>query len=149
MAGASTRRGFTLVEVITVLVALAVLAAIAIPLWRNHLLRVRRADAMVTLNAIQAEQDRFFGRDARYADAGALARKPPEGLGLGPKSAQGYYDIELSTDADGLAYRAIARAVPRTGQSEDLRCVVMSIDQSGIRRAEDAGGMDRSADCWR
>jgi type IV pilus assembly protein PilE len=130
-------------------VVLAVLAAIAVPLWRNHLLRVRRADAMLALMAIQAEQDRFFGRDARYARSDALSTKPPQGLGLSAKSAQGHYEIELRTDADGLGYRAIARALPRTGQSGDSRCVEMSIDQSGIRRAQDAGGTDRSADCWR
>jgi len=142
-------RGFTLMEMLTVLVALVVLGAIAVPMWRNHLLRVRRADAMLALTAVQAEQDRFFGRDARYARTDALAKKPPEGLGLGAKSAQGYYEIELRTDADGLGYRAIARALARTGQTEDARCIEMSIDQNGIRRAQDSGGADRSADFWR
>jgi type IV pilus assembly protein PilE len=142
-------RGFTLIEVCTVLVTLVVLAAIAIPMWRNHLLRVRRADAMAALNAILVEQDRFFGREARYAEAGTLTRPPPEGLGLGAKSPHGFYSIELHTDGDGLGYRAIARVVPQTGQAEDTRCVLMSIDQSGIRRAEDSAGKDRSADCWR
>jgi len=145
----ASARGFTLVEVFTVLVTLVILAAIAIPMWRNHLLRVRRADAMTALNAIQVEQDRFFGRDARYADAGAMARPPPEGLGLGDRSRHGYYTIELHTDDDGLGYRAVARALAQAGQSEDTRCALMSIDQSGIRRAEDSTGKDRSADCWR
>jgi type IV pilus assembly protein PilE len=146
---ASRSRGFTLVEVFTVLVTLVVLAAIAIPMWRNHLLRVRRADAMTALNAIQAEQDRFFGRDARYADTDALVRPPPAGLGLSAKSPHGYYAIELHTDADGLGYRAQARALPMAGQAADSRCARLSIDQSGIRRAEDAAGVDRSQDCWR
>ena len=106
-------RGFTLVEIYTVLVTLAVLAAIAIPMWRTHLLRVRRADAMTALNSIQAEQDRIFGRDARYADAAALSRPPPEGLGLGAGTPHGYYTIELQTDTDGLGYRAIARVIPQ------------------------------------
>jgi len=136
-------------EMLTVLTALVVLGSIAVPMWRNHLLRVRRADAMLALMAVQAEQDRFFGRDARYARTDALTTRPPEGLGLSAKSAQGYYEIELRTDTDGLGYRAIARALRHTGQAEDSRCLEMSIDQSGIRRALDAGGADRSADCWR
>jgi type IV pilus assembly protein PilE len=142
-------RGFTLMEMLTVLVALAVLGAIAVPMWRNHLLRVRRTDAMLALMAVQAEQDRFFGRDARYARSEALTTRPPQGLGLSAKSGQGYYEIELRTDADGLGYRAIARALPHTGQTEDSRCLELSIDQSGIRRAQDSAGTDRSADCWR
>jgi type IV pilus assembly protein PilE len=145
----SRRRGFTLVEVLTAMIVVVVLTAVAVPLWRNHLLRVRRADAMTALTAIQVEQDRFFGRDARYAGAEALTREPPDGLGVGGKSPQGHYAIELRTDADGLGYRAIATALPRPGQAADTRCVQMSIDQSGIRRAQDAGGTDRSADCWR
>jgi type IV pilus assembly protein PilE len=142
-------RGFTLVEVFTVLVTLVVLTAIAIPMWRNHLLRVRRADAMAALTAIQAEQDRFFARNARYASDTELSAPPPGGLGVGAKSSGGYYALELRTDADGLAYRAIARAVPLAGASEDARCVQMSLDHAGMRRAQDASGGDRSTDCWR
>jgi type IV pilus assembly protein PilE len=141
--------GFTLAEVLTVLVVVAVLVAIAVPMWRTHLLRVQRMDAMEALNAIQIEQDRFFGRDARYAAADALTLQPPQGLGQAATSLHGYYQIELHTDPDGLGYVATAKALPRGGQSQDLRCVQMSIDQSGTRRAQDAEGVDRSADCWR
>ena len=145
----SAQRGFTLSEVLTALIVMVIITAIAIPMWRTHLLRVRRADAMTALDSIQAEQDRIFGRDARYADAAALSRPPPEGLGLGAGTPHGYYTIELQTDTDGLGYRAIARVIPQGDGSEDARCAVMSIDQTGTRRAEDAAGKDRSADCWR
>jgi type IV pilus assembly protein PilE len=142
-------RGFTLIEALTVLVVIVVLAAIAVPMWRNHLLRVRRADAMGALNALQVSQDRFFGRTARYATAATLTASPPRGLGLAATSQRGFYEIELRTADDGLSYLAIAGAVPLGGQAGDARCVQFSIDQSGIRRARDAAGEDRSADCWR
>jgi type IV pilus assembly protein PilE len=140
-------RGFSLVEVLTALVVIAVLAAIAIPVWRNHLLRVRRAEARDALIALQVAQDRFFGRHARYATAAELAT--PDGLALKATSAQGLYSIILDTSADGLGFLATARPVARAGQEADVRCAEFSIDHVGQMRAVDSSGTDRSADCWR
>lgn len=142
------RRGFTLAEVLTALVVVAVLTAIAIPLWRNHQLRVRRMDAISALTALQYAQDSYFGQHARYAGSTALGTRPPNGLGLQASSERGFYSIELRTADDGLSYIANARVVARSGDSPDTRCAHLSIDHLGIRRATDDAGTDRSADCW-
>ena len=141
-------RGVTLAELVTVMVVLAVLTAIAIPTWRTHSLRVRRTEAIEALISIQTAQDQFFGRNARYADATQLAQPTPDGLGRSDKSAGGYYRVELRTDTDGLGYRVTARPTNDTGPSADGRCVEFSIDHNGRRRAVDSTGADRSADCW-
>ena len=141
--------GFTVLEVLTALVIVGVLAAIAIPSWRSHLLKTRRADAIAALIAVQKAQDRYFGRHARYAVASQLTTALPDGLGLGESSGHGFYSIALDTSADGLGYRAMARAVSDEGQSGDARCAEFSIDHNGQRRAADSAGADRSADCWR
>jgi type IV pilus assembly protein PilE len=142
-------RGFTVAEVLTALVVVVIVTAVAVPMWRNHQLRIRRADAITALLALQAEQDRYFGQNARYADAAALTRKPPEGLGLLATSTHGFYDIELRTAADGLAYTATARPVAHDAKEADTRCAQFGIDHLGIRRAIDATGKDLTADCWR
>jgi type IV pilus assembly protein PilE len=143
------RHGFTVAEVLTALIVVAVLAAIAIPMWRNHLLRVQRTDAIDTLIALQTAQDDFFGRNARYADGARLAEPPPGGLGLGSRSKLGFYDIEVRASDDGLGYLSLARAVPGRGQADDTRCREFTLDHNGRRRAVDFEGKDRSADCWR
>jgi type IV pilus assembly protein PilE len=140
-------RGFTLMEILIALVVIAILAAIAIPVWHNHLLRVRRAEARDALIELQAAQDRYFGRHARYATAAQLAT--PEGLALKATSAQGLYSIILDTSADGLGFLATARPVTRSGQEADTRCAEFSIDHVGQMHALDSNGTDRSADCWR
>jgi type IV pilus assembly protein PilE len=145
----SAQRGFTLSEVLTALIVMVIITAIAIPMWRNHQMRVRRSDAISALTLLQAEQDRYFGQHARYAGASALSRKPPDGLGLDSKSTNGFYAIELRTADDHLGYSAIARPIDREGAAEDARCVQFSIDHLGIRRAVDNSGRDRTADCWR
>jgi type IV pilus assembly protein PilE len=143
------RHGFTLIELLTALVVVAVLTAVAVPLLRVHLLRVRRTEATTALIALQAAQDRYFGSHARYADATQLTQPAPEGPGLRGQSAQGYYDIVVRTSEDGLGYLAIARATRGTGQADDTRCVEFTLDQNNRRRAVDSEGEDRSADCWR
>ena len=148
-ADARRARGFTLTEVLTALVVIVVLTAVAIPMWRNHLLRVRRADAISALIAVQNAQDRFFGRNARYAGAALLTTPSPEGLGLAATSERGFYQVELRTSDDALEYTAIARARPQDGAAADARCVQMSIDHLGTRRATDSAGVDRGGDCWR
>jgi type IV pilus assembly protein PilE len=142
-------RGFTLSELLTALVVLVVLAAIAVPLWRNHLLRVRRADATAALIAVQNAQDQYFGRNARYADGAQLTAAAPAGLGLKETSAHGFYRLEVHASADGLGFSATARVIPQAGQAQDERCAQFSIDHIGLTRAVDAQGTDRSADCWR
>jgi type IV pilus assembly protein PilE len=147
-----TRRrpfGFTLIELLTALVVVAVLTAVAVPLWRVHLLRVRRTEAATALIALQSAQDRHFGREARYADATQLTRPAPGGLGLRAQSEHGYYDISLRTSDDGLGYLATARTARPAGQADDTRCVEFTLDENNRRRALDSEGTDRSADCWR
>lgn len=142
-------RGFTLSEVLTALVVVVVLVAIAIPSWRSHTLRVRRGEAVALLVALQSAQDEYFGRHARYATAAQLSLEPPGGLGLKPESEHGNYSLALATHSDGLGFQATVHPAPRATQSDDSRCTEFSIDHNGRRRAQDSEGKDRSADCWR
>ncbi|HEX6397595.1 MAG TPA: type IV pilin protein [Steroidobacteraceae bacterium] len=137
----SPTRGITLAELLTVLVVMAVLAAVAVPMWRVHMLRVRREDGIAALIAVQAAQDRYFGRNARYATL--------EQLGLEAQSGRGFYDLELRDSDDGLSYLARIRATHASGQDDDSRCVEFTLDQNNRRRAVDRAGNDTSADCWR
>ena len=135
-------RGFTLLEVLTALVVVGVLAAIAIPSWRSHLLRTRRAEAMNALLAVQRAEDEHFGRNGLYA-AG------PAALGLPATTEHGAYALQITTSDDGLAYVASARALAASGQADDARCAEFRIDHNGQRRAFGADGVERSPDCWR
>lgn len=141
--------GFTLAEILTALIVVAVLAALAVPLWRNHLLRVHRADGRAALIEVQTAQDKFFGTHARYASGGEIAAPAPRGLGLKAVSEHGFYRIAVQTSDDGLGFVATAHANSTQGQAEDARCIELTLDHVGRRRAVDSSGTDRSADCWR
>jgi len=142
-------QGFTMSQVLTVIVLLIVLAAASVSIWRSHQLQARRGDAIEALLALQAAQDRYFGEQARYADEKQLTAEPPAGLGIKSESARGFFQISTRNSVDDLGYWATARAIEREGQSPDTRCVELRIDQNGRRFAIDVAGVDRSADCWR
>jgi type IV pilus assembly protein PilE len=140
--------GLTLIEVLTIVVALIVVIAVAIPLWRTHELRTRRADAIEALLAVQSAQDRHFADHARYADGRHAHLAPPAGLGLSASSPRGHYTVVIERASDELGYVAIARTQSRGPGASDARCLEMRVDQHGRRSAISADGEDSSADCW-
>ena len=143
------KKRLTLNEVLTAIVVLVVIGAIAVPMWRTHQQRVRRQDAMDSLRAVQAAQDEYFGQHARYADEAQLRAAAPKALSGKAVSAGGHYQLTLRKSDDDLTYSATARVIALEGQVPDTRCVELRIDQNGRRYAADADGVDRSADCWR
>lgn len=140
--------GFTLIEVLTGIVAVVVVIAVAIPMWRTHQLKVRRGEAIEALLAVQAAQDLYFATHARYADGSQLLLEPPDGLGLQATSARKAYAIRIERAADSLGYVAIARATDASIAGGDPRCAELRLDQHGQRSAFNSEGEDSSADCW-
>jgi Tfp pilus assembly protein PilE len=139
--------GITVAEALTAVVALAVIVAVAVPMWHTQRLRAQRRDAIDALLAVQTAQDRHFASLARYADNASLPVAAPAGLGLDAASKHGYYQIEIQRAADELAYVAIARITKGKGRN-DARCAELRLDEHGRRFAASESGEDTTADCW-
>ena len=142
-------RGITLIELLIGLVIAAVLAAIAVPTYRAHVIRTQRVDAIAALLRVQAAQEKYFVEHGRYASD--LTAPAPAGLGLPATSEEGYYSVRLSVGSEGAvpaSYTATATPIPGKGPVDDRRCQFFSIDQNGLRRAQDTEGRDRTDDCW-
>lgn len=140
----SQQRGVTLVELMTVVMVLAILASIAIPSYRKYMIRSQRTDATAALLRIQTAQEKFFLQNNRYSDD--LTAAPPDGLGLIATSDGGFYDLDLDTPSD-VTYTVTA--TPRGHQSDDTKCAQMTINQTGTRGALDSGDNDVTAECWK
>jgi Tfp pilus assembly protein PilE len=145
---AARQDGLTLVEVLTGLVTVVVIAAITLALVNTRQLRARRADAIQALLALQAAQDRHFGEHAAYIAGAGAHEPPPTGLAIPRLTKQGYFEIEVRPAADGLGYLAVARSVKTGETTADGRCMELHLDQHGRRSAFSAEGKDTSADCW-
>jgi type IV pilus assembly protein PilE len=137
-------RGITLLELLIVLVVIGIIAALTLPTYRQYMFRVHRTEAMTALLQLQSAEERFYLRQARYADNVAAA--PPAGLGVPAASASGKYLLSVAVATDGQSYIAIATPAPGGGQDADQDCLAFSVDAHG-RRA--VSGARDARYCWR
>jgi type IV pilus assembly protein PilE len=137
-------RGVTLIELLTVIVVLGILASIAVPSYRSYLLRAHRTDAKTALLQVQAAEEKFYLQANKYTQD--LISAPPAGLGLGNVSSNGYYDLSIEFPVDDQTYKANAAPKAGSGQSDDTKCTQFSITDTGLRDASGPGGRDY---CWR
>lgn len=143
-------KGFSLVELLVVIVVLGIILAIGVPGYRQYMQRANRADATTTLLRIAAAQERFFIQNGSYASTAQLAPAPPAGLGI-TGTERGYYDLVIAPGPGGLATGYTAWAVIAAGeaQADDSDCAGFSINERGQRVAVDSSGVDRTEECWR
>jgi type IV pilus assembly protein PilE len=68
-----SNKGLTLIELLTVIIIVAILAAIAIPIYTNYMQRARRADGKTALEQLRAAQEMCRGEKGSYStDLAAL-----------------------------------------------------------------------------
>jgi len=132
-----TSRGMTLIELMIVIVIVAVLASIAVPSYRQYVLRSHRTEAKAALMNVAAAQEKFYLQNNTYTDN--LSDAPPTGLGIPGTTEHGYYTIAIDAGADATAFAVTA--TPAGGQAADTHCASFSIDQAGVKTAT-------NDDCW-
>ena len=147
MAKVATAAGFTLIELAIALVIVGITASFAMSSYRRHLVRTYRTEAIQSLLAIAAEQEKFHLNHRRYSDR--LDAAPGDelpGLPVGSTTLRGRYRLTIE-HADAARFLVVASPQAERGQ-DDPQCRRITIDESGRRRAEDAARRDSTARCW-
>ncbi|MEO7386521.1 MAG: type IV pilin protein [Gammaproteobacteria bacterium] len=146
--------GFTLIELMIVVVIMGILATASVAGYRHYVQRANRVDATSALLRVSAAQERFYLQNNHYATtAEELGDPPPGGLGIAG-TERGFYDLAVDEAAGGpvAGYTISATASGDGPQRDDDACRSFTIDQNGQRAAADAGGDDSATvieQCWR
>jgi len=129
--------GFTLIELMIVVVIIGVLAAIAIPAYQDYGKRARRADAKHALLDASLNQEKWRANNSSYASTTVSVWS-----NTGALSLDGYYTIDA---VSGTASQYSITATPVAGglQAGD-DCGTFAIDANG----EDTTGSFADTDCW-
>lgn len=134
-------KGFTLIELMIVLVIVAILAAVAFPSYQDSVLKTRRADAKDALLRISHAQERHFTQFARYAsNLGGGVSAANLGMSAADlESEGGYYNVTL-TNPGTTTYTLVATPV-----SADAKCGNLSLSQDGTKGKTGTASLE---DCW-
>ena len=137
--------GFSLIEILTVLFIVALLAVFAWPSYQAVVLDAGRAEAKATLLGVTSEQERYFSSFNRYVnDASPL--DAPASAARRKLTPSGRYSVAVETCEGGsLAFCFVATATPLGSQVNDA-CTSLSIDNTGRRSA--TGSLSDTDDCW-
>ena len=132
----STRtRGFTLIEVMITVAIVAILAAVALPSYREHVRKSRRAETQAYLMAVASRQQQFLLDTRSYAPNLATV-----GL-FAPANVAAAYDVVVVAVA-GPPPTFRLTATPKAASDQVLeRCGTLAIDQTGAKTAA-------LATCW-
>ena len=147
-------KGFSLIELMIAIVVVAILASIAVPSYRQYVLRSHRVEAKATLLNVATEQEKFYLQRNRYANDNELvATKADGGLGFNRDTENSWYRLTLDPDDDANPQAWTIEATANGTQQDDEGCRFFSLDSTGVRRAgpnlDGSGTTDAtSEDCW-
>lgn len=125
--------GFTLIELMIVVVVIAILGAIAYPSYQDHVRKGRRAQAKADLVEYAQLAERYH--TARNSYVGFTVPSATS-----PRDGNGVYTIGGAFNAN--TFTITATPIAGTDQTNDV-CGTLSLDQAGVKSS--SGPI---ATCW-
>ncbi|HEY8682805.1 MAG TPA: type IV pilin protein [Rhodanobacter sp.] len=136
------QRGFTLVELMIVVVIIAILAAIAIPAFGRYAYRAHRVDGQELLLRIANAQERYYATNNHYGSLANIGFTAPV------NSEKGYYTAASAPAAPTTSQIYVATATPVGAQNKDL-CGPLTINNAGVKTPGPASAASNSnGSCW-
>lgn len=144
------QRGFTLIELMIVVVIVAILTAIAYPSYKQHVIKARRSDAEGALLNFANAMERFYTKNGTYlgaASGGGNTGAPAIFATQAPvDGADKYYNLTINA-ATATTYTLRATPIAGSGQAGDG---FLQVNQAGTRGWDknNDGSVGSGEDTW-
>ena len=142
--GIDVRRsaGFTLIEVMIVMVIIGILSSIAYPSYQDYVKQARRADAQASLMELAQFMERHYTSKGGYLEDGQSGSAPSLPFTSSPKdSSSAAYTLSLAQGITAQTYSVQAEPV---GSMSGDTCGTLTIDHLGKK-----GSGGDMAKCWK
>jgi prepilin-type N-terminal cleavage/methylation domain-containing protein len=124
-------RGFTLIEVMIVVAIVAILAAVAIPSYRDYILRGQLTEATTALSSYQVQMERYFQDNRTYLAVGSTAT-PPCAAGTDASRMVGSFQINCGSGAYASTATSFWLVATGTGSTNGF---TYRVNQRGDRQS--------------
>ena len=137
------KHGFTLIELMIVILIIGILGVIALPTYQNYITRARRCDGQSALLDLASRLERFYSDQNSYAKATIGAESANDVL-TSNISPEGWYTLFIAKQTvDSYTIQAIPRNAQASG---DTVCQTLTYNHFGQKGFSGAMGSLRV--CW-
>lgn len=136
-------RGFTLIEMMIVVVILAILAAIALPAYNDYVLRSRLTDATNELSAARAKMEQHYLDNRTYDTVGSYTAP------CLTNTTAGLFTVSCSSGGSGAGGSLSATGYTIVAQGSGMaKNFTYTIDQAGTKTTRSTKWGTTSNTCW-
>lgn len=136
----SQAAGFTLIELMIVVAIIAILAAIALPIYTNYVIRGKLTEAQNNLSALRVAMEQYYQDNRQYASTSNSANC---GASMPQLSSQ-YFSYMCSPSSSGYVITASGNAGTQVASFQ------FTIDQANnhVTNSTASGWYTTPASCW-
>jgi type IV pilus assembly protein PilE len=136
------QRGVTLLELLIVVMIIGILSAIAIPSYRNYILRANRTDAKTAVLQTAAQLERCYTGSTPFAYNSTTCDVSFPAASF--NTPQNTYRLTVTRNAQTYTIAA----VPQGRQVDDTRCANFGMTETGLQSVTGTASAT-PAECWR
>jgi len=156
----ASSRGFTLIELMVVVVIATILVSIAVPSYMSQVRQSRRTEVRTALLDLAGREERYFsttptGYTANPAFVGYAGFGAANPIGsqyyyvnVCAPAASPCFGVNIPNPPAAPSYTIVGFPVAGQSQANDLQCQQFAVDSSGQQYAANSAGANATQYCW-
>jgi type IV pilus assembly protein PilE len=134
------QKGVTLIELLLVMVIIAILGGIAIPAYKNYVVKTNRSAAKACLSEYAQFMERYYTTNLTYAGAS------PGSIGCASDAnLNAAYNFTVSVNVNSPRLYTVTAAPISAQSSRDTQCGTLTLDQTGTKTKSGTAALSK---CW-